>query len=263
MPAYTTISVDHKHSNKVAVVTMQRPQVHNAFNVELIEELSAAFTDLSQDTNLHAVVLTGASPSFSAGADISMMKDAASNGEEQNIAEARRMAKLFDLINTFPCPVVARVNGTAMGGGLGLISVCDIVIAVEQARLAFSEVKLGIAPAVISPYVLRKIGENQARVLFTTGERFNAIRGQQVGLVHLVTTPERLDATVEQTLMELLSSAPEALRVCKKLAMTVGSMPQEEAHAFTTHTIASLRGGAEGQEGLRSFLEKRKPNWTV
>src|SRR5947209_12585855 len=163
---YTHITVERSHQDRVATITMRRPEVHNAFNGQLIQDLQAAFTELVPDEKLHAVVLTGDGPSFSAGADVSMMKEAAAYSQEQNLSDALRLADLFDTINGFPCPVVARVNGTAMGGGAGLIAVCDIVIAAENARLAFSEVKMGIAPAVISPYVVRKIGESYARVLF-------------------------------------------------------------------------------------------------
>src|SRR5260370_15088782 len=207
--------------------TMRRPEVHNAFNTQLVNDLQAAFTDLSTDTQLHAVVLTGDGPSFSAGADLNMMKDSTAFTQEQNLNDALRLADLFDTINSFPCPVVARVNGTAMGGGLGLLAVCDIVIAVEGARLAFSEVKLGIAPAVISPYVVRKIGETHARVLFVTGERFSATRAQQIGLCQIITTTEELDATVEKTVRELLSGGPQAIRACKAFALNVGHMHRE------------------------------------
>jgi len=158
---------------------------------------------------------------------------------------------------------VARVNGTAMGGGAGLISVCDRVIAAENARLAFSVVKLGIAPAVISPYVVRKIGETHARVLFVTGERFSAARGRDIGLVHTVVPLEELDAAVEKTLRELLSSGPQAVRACKALALNVGHMDHDTARRYTAEIIAKLRVSAEGQEGMRAFLEKRKPNWTL
>src|SRR5229473_1365395 len=233
MPAYTHITIERSHQDKIATITMRRPEVHNAFNAQLIQDLQAAFTELSTDTRLHAVILTGDGPSFSAVAD------------------------LFDTINTFPCPVVARVNGTAMGGGLGLLAVCDIVIAVESARLAFSEVKLGIAPAVISPYVVRKIGETHARVLFVTGERFSAARAREIGLVHIVTTAEELDAAVEKTVSELLSSGPQALRACKALALNVGHMDHERVRRYTAETIATLRVSAEAQGRLRAFLEKR------
>jgi len=236
---------------------MRRPEVHNAFNPQLILDLQAAFTDLSADTQLHAVVLTGEGTSFSAGADLNMMKESAAFTQEQNLNDALHLADFFDFISTFPCPVVARVHGTAMGGGLGLLAVCDIVIAVEDARLAFSEVKLGIAPAVISPYVVRKIGETHARVLFVTGERFSATRAKEIGLVHIVTSPEELDTAVEKTLRELLSSGPQALRACKALALNVGHMDHDMAHQYTAETIATLRVGAEAQKRLRAFLEKR------
>lgn len=261
MSTYTPISVERSYNDKIAVVTMRRPEAHNAFNPQLIADLRAAFTELSGDAGLHAVILTGDGPSFSAGADLSMMKEAGALSPEQNLNDARSMAELFEIINTFPCPVIARVNGTAMGGGLGLVAVCDIVIAVEQARLAFSEVKLGIAPAVISPYVIRKIGETHARVLFVTGERFNAVRGREIGLVHIVTAADELDAAVAKTVKELLSSAPNGLRACKKLALSVGTMDPETARNYTAETISTLRTGPEGQEGLQAFLEKRKPNW--
>ena len=175
---YSHITVERSFQNKVATVTMRRAEVHNALNAQLIQNLQAAFSDLSTDERLHAVVLTGDGTSFCAGADLTMMKASATFSQEQNLNDSLRMADLFDTINTCPCPVVARVNGTALGGGVGLISVCDIVIAAENARVAFSEVKLGIAPAVISPYVVRKIGETHARVLFVTGERFSPARSR-------------------------------------------------------------------------------------
>jgi methylglutaconyl-CoA hydratase len=258
---YSHITVERSFQGKVATVTMRRAEVHNAFNAQLIQDLQAAFSDLSTDERLHAVVLTGDGTSFCAGADLTMMKASATFSQEQNLNDSLRLADLFDTINTCPCPVVARVNGTAMGGGAGLISVCDIVIAAENARLAFSEVKLGIAPAVISPYVVRKIGETHARVLFVTGERFSAVRGREIGLVHTVVPLAELDAAIEKTLSELLSSGPQAVRACKALALNVGHMDSETARQHTARTIAALRVSAEGQEGLRSFLEKRKPNW--
>src|SRR5574340_304716 len=241
MPNYIHITVERSHQDKIATITMRRPEVHNAFNKQLILDLMAAFHDLAIYTQLHAVILTGEGPSFSAGADLKMMKESAFFTQEQNLEDALGLADLFDTINTFPCPVVARVNGTAMGGGLGLIAVCDIVIAVEGARLAFSEVKLGIAPAVISPYVVRKIGETHARVLFVTGERFSATHAQQIGLVHIVTKPVDLDATVSKTVNELLSGGPQAIRACKALALNVGQMDKEPARTYTANTIATLR----------------------
>jgi methylglutaconyl-CoA hydratase len=242
---------------------MQRPEVHNAFNTQLIQDLQSAFTQLSQENGLHAVILAGEGKSFSAGADIQMMKEAITFSMDENIQDALQLANLLQTIDTFPCPIIARVHGTAMGGGLGLVAVCDIALAVEHARLAFSEVKLGIAPAVISPYVLRKIGASHARVLFTTGERFSAQRAYEIGLVHAVVPAEQLDDTVERTTHELLSGAPQALRACKMLAQKVGTMSSTEAMHYTAQTIARLRISDEGQEGLRAFLEKRQPSWFV
>ncbi len=261
--SYTYISVEHSHQGRIATVTLRRPEVHNAFNGQIIEELIAAFTELGNNEQLHGVVLTGDGPSFSAGADLNMMKSATAFTEEQNLNDALRLADLLSTINTLPCPVVGRINGTAMGGGVGLVSVCDIVIAAESARFAFSEVKLGIAPAVISPFVLHKIGVSHARVLFVTGERFSAARAREVGLVHSVVPLEHLDDAVQKAVNELLSSAPQALRACKTLAVTVGGMDYEAARNYTASTIARLRVSDEGQEGLRSFLEKRKPSWIV
>jgi methylglutaconyl-CoA hydratase len=259
--SYTHITVERSFNDKVATITMRRPEVHNAFNAQLIEDLRAAFTDLAGDEQLHAIILTGDGPSFSAGADIGSMKEAAAFSQEQNLQDAVKLAALFDAINTFPCPVVARVNGTAMGGGVGLISVCDIVIAAESVRLAFSEVRLGIAPAVISPYVVRKIGEGNARVLFTTGERFSAARGREIGLIHTVVPAGELDAVVEKTIRDLLRGGPQALRACKALALNVWHMDREQARKYTAEVIATLRVSAEGQEGLRAFLEKRSASW--
>jgi methylglutaconyl-CoA hydratase len=263
MVTYTHISVERSFQNKIATITLRRPQVHNAFNAQVVEDLMMAFTELRTDEQLHGVVLTGEGPSFSAGADVNSMKAAATFTEEENLNDALRLATLLHTINTFPCPVVARVNGTAMGGGVGLVAVCDIAIAAESARFALSEVKLGIAPAVISPYVIHKIGESNARVLFVTGERFSAARAHTIGLVHAVVPLEHLDDAVQKALNELLSSGPQAIRACKLLALTAGYMSHEDAQRYTVATIARLRVSEEGQEGLRAFLEKRKPSWVT
>jgi len=261
MTTYHHITVTYSYQDRIATVTLRRAAVHNALNTQLIQDLTTAFTTLSSDERLHGVILTGEGPSFSTGADIVMMQEATTLTAEQNFTEALRVADLFETINTFPCPVIARVNGTAMGGGVGLVAVCDIAIAAETVRFALSEVKLGVAPAVISPYVISKIGESYARVLFTTGERFSATRAHTIGLVHAVVPPDKLDDAVGKAVQELLSSAPQALRACKKLALTVGQMSHEDARRYTAETLAQLRTSAEGQEGLRAFLEKRKPGW--
>ena len=263
MTTYTHITVERSHEDRVATITMRRAEARNAFNARLVADLHAAFSDLRSDTRLHAVILTGDGPAFSAGADLNMMKASSAFSQEQNLNDALAMGDLFKIINTFPCAVIGRINGTAMGGGSGLVAVCDIVIAVDSAKLAFSEVRLGIAPAVISPYVIRKIGEAQARMLFLTGETFSAAYACEIGLAHIVTTAEELDAAVENKVGELLKSAPLAMRAGKALALNVGQMDSETARRYTAETIARLRVSAEGQEGLQAFLEKRKPNWII
>jgi methylglutaconyl-CoA hydratase len=261
MTTYRHITVGYSLANKIATVTLRRPDIHNAFNAQMIQELLQAFLALSTEEQLHGIILTGEGASFCAGADIKHMKETVNYTAEQNLADALQLADMLHTINTCPCPVIARINGAALGGGVGLVAVSDIAIAVEQARFGFSEVKLGIAPAVISPYVLNKIGETNARALFTTGERFQAARAQAIGLVHSVVPPEQLDDAVNTVVRDLLSSGPHALRASKTLALTVGKMSYEEARNYTAQTIAGLRVSDEGQEGLRAFLEKRKPQW--
>jgi methylglutaconyl-CoA hydratase len=262
MATYTQLAINYDFEDRIAIVRLNRPEVRNALNARLIDELAGIFTELSVDERLHGVVLTGEGSAFCAGADIAMMREYGTFSQQQNVEDAQKLADMLERINTFPCPVVARINGHALGGGVGLVAVCDIAIAVEEARFAFSEVKLGIAPAVISPYVVRKIGESYARALFTTGERFSARRAHNIGLVHSVVPEGHLDDAVQNALQELLSSGPNAARACKALALNVGRMGREEARKYTVETIANLRVGEEGQEGLSAFLEKRAARWT-
>lgn len=263
MLSYETILIEFSHNERIATVTMNRPDVHNALNTRLLNDLKTAFGELSRDDHLSGIILTGAGKSFSAGADLAMMQGAAHATQEQNQEEALQLASTFEFVNACPIPVLARVNGAALGGGLGLLAVSDIVIAVDTARLAFSEVKLGIAPAVISPYVVRKIGMSWARKLFVTGERFSPALGREIGLVHTVVSAQDLNTAVENTVQELLSGGPYALRACKALARDIGAMDDATARAITTETIAQLRVSAEGQEGLKAYLEKRKPQWSM
>ncbi len=261
MTQYTQLTVNYSMQARIAVVTLQRPQVRNALNTQLIQELTAVFTELSSNAHLHGVVLTGDGPTFCAGADIQMMQESITLNEEQNVSDALCLADMLHTINVFPCPVVARVNGDAIGGGVGLVAVCDLAIASEKARFAFSEVKLGIAPAVISPYAIHKIGETNARALFVTGERFSANRALNIGLIHAVVSPEQLDDAVQKALNELVSSGPLAIRASKTLALHVGTMDYDHARLYTAETIAHLRVSEEGQEGLSAYLEKRQPHW--
>jgi len=248
-------------SGSVATVTLDRPEVHNAFDETLIASLAAAFRDLGARVDLRAVVLRGNGPSFSAGADVNWMRSSLNWPHEQNIADATALAHLFETINTCPLAVVGRIHGAAMGGGVGLVACCDIAIAAEDTRFAFSEVKLGLVPATISPYVIAKIGQTHARALFVTGERFDAARALAMGLVHRVVSADMLDAAVVATLKQLRSSGPRAIRAAKELALTVGDMPSDAVTSMTVETIASIRVTPEAQEGVRAFLEKRHATW--
>ncbi len=249
--------------NRICRVTLNRPQVHNAFNAELIEELRSAFEEVDGYSldEVRAVVLAGEGPSFCAGADVNWMRASLNLTEEENVQDALRMARMFDTINRCRVPVVGRIHGLALGGGVGLVAVCDIAVAAEDARFAFSEAKLGIIPAVISPYVLARIGQSHARALFLTAERFGADWAARIGLVHIVVPPDRLDEEVERVLGEISTSAPGAVARAKELIAALPHLPPDEVMMHTARTIASLRVGEEGQEGLRAFLEKRKPRW--
>jgi methylglutaconyl-CoA hydratase len=232
-------------------IVLARPERRNAFDAALIAELTAAFADAG---DVRAVVLTGDGPSFSAGADVEWMRSSVELSHEENVADALRLRAMLDAIDGCPAPVVAGVQGHALGGGCGLVACCDIVVAEHGTQFAFSEVKLGIVPAVISPFALAKIGPGAARRYFVTGERFSADVALRIGLVHEVT--DDLAAAVDRVLGELLTAGPEATRAAKQLARAPLS-----AHE-TAERIAAHRASAEGQEGLRAFLEKRAPGWT-
>ncbi len=232
-------------------VTMARPDRRNAFDAALIDELASAFADVG---DVRAVVLAGEGKSFSAGADVEWMRSSVDLSYEENVADALRLRAMLDAIDGCCAPVVARVQGHALGGGCGLVACCDIVIAEPGAQFAFSEVKLGIVPAVISPFALAKIGPGAARRFFVTGERFTAEVALRIGLVHEVA--DDLDAAVERVVAELLTAGPDAARAAKQLARA--PLTAEE----TAARIAAHRTSAEGQEGLRAFLEKRPPRWT-
>ncbi|HST18040.1 MAG TPA: enoyl-CoA hydratase-related protein [Gaiellaceae bacterium] len=231
-------------------VALARPERRNAFDAALIAELTDAFAEIG---DARAVLLTGDGPSFSAGADVEWMRASADLSYDENVADARRLRAMLESIDGCPAPVVARVQGHALGGGCGLVACCDIAIAETGAQFAFSEVKLGIVPAVISPFALAKIGTSAARRWFVTGERFTAEVALRIGLVHELATD--IDAAVDAVLAELLSAGPEAARAAKALARA--PLNSEE----TARLIAERRASAEGQEGLRAFLEKRRPGW--
>ncbi|HEX6128252.1 MAG TPA: enoyl-CoA hydratase-related protein [Candidatus Limnocylindria bacterium] len=248
----------------VARVTLARPEVRNAFNAELIRELHEVFASLAAEPTeaLRAVVLAGEGKAFSAGADIAWQRAAMHLSLEENRADAARLQAMLQAIDACPAPVVARVQGAALGGGMGLCAVADVVVATADARFGFTEVKLGILPAIISPFVLARIGEGQARALFLTGERFDAGRARSIGLVHEVVTDEvALDARVEALVAELLSSGPTAVRAAKALIRSRRGMTEADFAAHALDVASRQRVSPEGQEGLGAFLEKRNPSW--
>lgn len=247
---------------KTARIKLNRPEVHNAFNATMISELDEAFKMVKADRAVRAVVLTGSGKSFCAGADINWMREIIRYSFEQNLNESLELAELLHKIYILPKPTIAMVNGTAIGGGTGFISACDIAVSSDKAKFGLSEVKIGLVPAAISPYVIRKIGEAHAREYFLTGKRISARKACDIGLVNEVVPFEELERKVEEICSLLLSSGPEALASCKELIQRVPAMSLEEAKTYTARMIAHLRVSQEGQEGMAAFLEKRKPSWT-
>ena len=248
----------------VATLTLNRPEVHNAFDAGLVQRLTELLVELKSRPGVRVLVLTGAGRSFSAGADVNWMRSMANCSEEENFEDALHLADLMALLNSMPMPTVARVNGHAYGGGVGLLACCDIVLASNEARFALSEVRLGLVPAVISPYVVAAIGERNARRLFLSGEAMTAKLARRVGLVHEIAKPNKLEAALEDQLGMLLKGGPNALRESKELIFTVegGGISADDAlRRRTAQIIAQLRVSAEGQEGLAAFLEKRRPAW--
>ena len=247
----------------VATVILARPDAHNALNADLIDELKRCFEELAEDQETRVVVLAGEGRSFCAGADIGYMRETAGLSYEENLEDARRLAMMYWTIDECPKPVVAKVQGVAMGGGAGLLAVADVVVADSEARFAFSEIKLGIAPATISPVVVRKIGVSHARALFLTGERFSAQRAREIGLVHRVVSKDGLGEVVEEKIEELLEGGPVAQATLKGLLRRLETTEPMEAPGLTARVISELRSGEEGQEGLAAFMEKRDPRWRM
>ncbi len=241
-------------------VTLDRPELRNAFNEDLISELTAVFGAVPGETR--TVILTGAGGAFCAGADVDWMKRSLSRTEGENARDARAMAGMFRSVDECPVPVIARVNGPAIAGGSGLVAACDIAIASRDAVFGFTEVRLGIIPAVISTYVLPKIGPGAARRYFLTGERFGAAEALSLGLVHEVAEAASLDERIAAVTREILQCGPQAVRATKRLIREAAGLPRGEAIEHTIRAIAGIRVTPEAQEGLGAFLEKRKPNWT-
>ncbi|MBC7429304.1 MAG: enoyl-CoA hydratase/isomerase family protein [Bacteriovorax sp.] len=246
----------------VATVTLNRPELHNAFNDELIRDLVLCFGELEKNVNARLVILTGEGKSFCAGADLNWMKRMKDYTHEENVKDSQALAELFTVINKFSRPVIGRINGSALGGGAGLVACCDYVVAVDTAMIAFTEVRLGLLPAVISPFVVAKIGESHARASFLSGAKISMSRAFVMGLVHQVTTLEQLDAEIEKVVADFLLAGPVAACRTKELInRVVRSETIEDARDYTCEMISKARASTEGQEGMSALLEKRKASW--
>lgn len=246
----------------VSRVTLNRPDVRNAFNEALIAELTATFAALAQDPTLRAVVLAAEGKAFCAGADLNWMKSMAGYSWDENHADAARLAEMLWTIYRCPVPVIARVQGDVYAGGVGLVSVCDVVVAVETAGFCLSEAKLGLLPATISPYVIRALGEQASRRYFVTAERFDAAEARRLGLVHELASADTLDDQVAALTAAIVANGPAAVRACKRLVQDLAHAPISPAlREDTARRIADIRASDEGREGVQSFLNKRAPGW--
>lgn len=249
----------------VGILTLNKAQRHNAFDEQLIAEITDGLQQFAADDSVRAVVLSSTGKSFCAGADLNWMRRAAGYNVEENLRDANRLAELLSMLNELPKPTIARVQGPAYGGGVGLIAACDIAVGTYDAVFSLSEVKLGIIPAVISPYVLAAIGERYSRRYMLTAERFSAAEAYRIGLLHeIVPGDEQLDEAIGEILDALLANGPQAKAECKALIRVVSGQPiDEQTIAETAQRITRVRASPEGQEGLAAFLEKRPPSWTV
>jgi methylglutaconyl-CoA hydratase len=245
----------------VVRVTLNRPEVRNALNDELVAAVTAWAADVRTRSHVRVAVLAGAGATFCAGADVAWMSRMLHYSAEENLRDAAAIGAMFEALDTLPIPLIGRVQGGALGGGAGLAAVCDIVVAEDGASFGFTEVRLGILPAVISPFSIAKIGRSAARELFLTGSRFDAPRARELGLVHAVVPPTLLDATVDRYVHDILLGAPGAIAGAKALIPQVAGRSAAEVAELTARTIATHRVSPEGQEGLKAFLEKRKPSW--
>ena len=257
--SFQTIEV--RREDKVAWISLNRPDVRNAFNEVMIGELIQAIDAVQEDDAVRVVVLTGKGKAFCAGADLNWMKKMKAFTYEENLKDALELAELMFRLYHLPKPTIARVNGASIGGSNGLVAACDIAIASHRAEFSMSEVKIGLVPACIGPYVLKKVGENACRALFLTGERISADQAKAAGLVNDVVTHSNLSKRVEEKVSSLITSGPHALAVSKELINKISFMSLEEAKEYTARVIAELRSGDEAQEGMAAFLEKRRPGW--
>lgn len=245
----------------VSYIYLNRPDSHNSLNNIMIEELTYAFEKLRIDEDTRLIILTGRGKSFCSGADLNWMKNVINQDFSQNYAESVKLARLMRLIFVHPKPVIALANGSAIGGGAGLMCACDIVIANDTAKFGFSEVKLGLAPAVISPYVVLRIGHAAAKELFITGERVDALHANRIGLVNYAVAESELDSKVNNTIEQILSSGPDAIKNVKTLLAGIEQLNYTELEEYTAKIISDLRISKEGQEGMNAFLNKTSPGW--
>jgi methylglutaconyl-CoA hydratase len=259
---YQTLALTQ--SGAVATVTLNRPELRNAFNEIMIHELESAFIRLGQDSSVRVIVLAAVGPAFCAGGDLNWMKKMADYTPEENRADGLRLAIMLKTIYDCPQPVVARVQGDCYAGGMGLVSACDVVVAVPSAHFCLSEVKLGLIPATISPYVIKAMGEQAARRYFLTAERFSAVEAHRLGMVHELAAPDDLNAKIHALTTALVGNSPNAVIQAKRLVRDVVGRPiNAELLAHTAQQIADIRSSDEGREGVASFLEKRSPAWRL
>ncbi len=264
---YRTLKVK-LDSRGIFMISLNRPEVRNAFNEEVMDDLAQAFSVDATQKKVRAVVLSGEGPVFCSGGDLNWMKKAVDFSFEENLKETRKLTKMFSILNECPKPVIGLVHGAAIGGGVGLVSVCDIVVAVADTQFSLSEVKLGIVPACIGPFVISKIGASHARGLFLSAERFNAKKAYEIGLIHEVVADfSGLNVVLEQKLSNILHCSPHAMSAAKQLVLDL-SWPEKRASMtdpleYVSKTLAELRISQEGQEGVRAFLEKRQPSWLL
>jgi methylglutaconyl-CoA hydratase len=260
MDTYDTLEISV--ADKVATITLNRPDVRNAFNETAIADLAMAFDEAGQDGSVRAIVLAANGPAFCAGADLNWMKKMAGYSQAENEADAMRLADMLRTIYFSPKPVVAKVQGDCYAGGMGLVAACDIVVASDAANFCLSEVKLGLIPATISPYVIKAMGDQASRRYFLTAERFDAREAYRLGLAHEVVPAEQLDAKVADIVKALVNNSPNAVREAKKLVRDVAGLPVDDLLlADTAGRIANIRASSEGKEGVAAFLDKRKPAW--
>jgi len=256
---YETIEITKKEN--IVTVTLNRPDVHNAMNELLMNELTKCFKDLSKDKDVRCIILTGNGKSFCAGADLNWMKSMVSYSKEENIKDSRLLLDLYETIHSCPKPVIGKINGHAFGGGLGLIAVCDITITIPERKFAFSETNLGIIPSVISTYIAPRMKKADMRRFFITAERFNSETAHTIGLIDYVVPSEEFDEKIDECIQLVSSSGPVAVGEVKNLIINLSTMDDESYKEFTVEKISELRISKEGQEGINAFLEKRKPSW--